>query len=117
VCLSSLIAHRPRPFQPTVFLKDAHEFDGLPKICIRKRFNLLYPSKDEEPDHSEGTFDKVGLSGVKRAVGSMKRRREVIIARVLDACTDNSSKTWTVYLIKPRFDTVNPYLDATKEKS
>jgi hypothetical protein len=46
----------------------------------------------------------------------MKRRREVIIARVLDACTDNSSKTWTVYLIKPRFD-VNPYLDAMKEKS
>lgn len=47
----------------------------------------------------------------------MKRRRKVIIARVLDACTDNSSKTWTVYLIKPRFDTVNPYLDDVKEKS
>lgn len=47
----------------------------------------------------------------------MKRRREVVIARVLDACTDNSSKNWTVYLVKPRFGTVNPYLDAMKGKS
>jgi predicted transcriptional regulator len=46
----------------------------------------------------------------------MRIVREVIIARILDACINSSSKTGIVYKIKLSFSTVNPFLETIKKK-
>jgi len=44
-------------------------------------------------------------------VGDMKRSREVIIADILDICSNGASKTRIVYQANLNFRTVIPYLD------